>query len=316
MTATVFPPCVEDEIYRGYELEDLDRVAALEDPGRTAAEGFIVDYFGTRTSVARAPWLAHRGGEVIRRLPFPDDGFLADGIEYAAMALALEHAGRDRFTFLEVGAGWGPWTALAGVLGRRLGFRRVDTIGIEADRARFRMMQSHLHDNGLLKRPDALSDRVGAVHVRAIRAAGWWRDETLFFPSNASPDDAGLAVTTTGSAEDYRGQRFEHEEVPAVSIPALCAKFPVVDYMHIDIQGAEWDLVSKALAFFNGKVRMMLVGSHSRKIEGDLIDLLYRNNWLLFREKPCRFWGMARSPTLVGLTAKDGAQLWRNLAIP
>jgi FkbM family methyltransferase len=310
-----FPQACEDEIYRGYEIEDLDRVAALGVPGETR-DGFITDFFGLHTRVDRMAWTAHRGGEVLTQPPFPDDTYLAEGIEYASVGIALKDALGPDFTFVEVGAGWGPWTALMAKLAERKGFAKVTSIGIEADEKRFAGLQSHLFENGLLPSADATTGTTGAVTVHALRAAGWWREETLFFPRNASIEDAGLAVTRSGGeTTDYRGQVFDHERVPAISIPDLCAPYAVVDFMHIDIQGAEWELISNAIDFFCSKVRCMTVGTHNRKIEGDLIELLIQKNWKLFREKPCRFYGMADSPTLTGLTYKDGSQLWRNMSL-
>lgn len=314
-TEVDFPPASEEEIYRGYDIEDLPRVAALG----VASEprpGFITDFFGIQTRVDRMPWASHRGGEVLTEAPFPDDTFLADGIEYASVAIALKDAQGPNFTFLEVGAGWGPWTSLMAKLAERKGFETVTSIGIEADEKRFQGLQSHLFENGLLPSPEATTATTGNVTVHALRAAGWWRKETLFFPRNASIEDAGLAITRAGGeTADYRGQVFDHERVPAISIPNLCKPYDVIDFMHIDIQGAEWELISKGLDFFCSKVRCMTVGTHNRKIEGDLIDLLLQKNWKLFREKPCRFYGMADSPSLTGLTYKDGSQLWRNMSI-
>jgi transposase len=45
-------------------------------------------------------------------MPLPQDGYLAGGMEYAALALALGWAeGRSTFVIGEVGAGWGPWVS-------------------------------------------------------------------------------------------------------------------------------------------------------------------------------------------------------------
>src|SRR5581483_9243786 len=97
-----------------------------------------------------------RSGQVIKSPPFHDDSFLAEGIEYAAAAIALEQARPGGpFTFFEIGAGWGPWTALIATLAPRLGYAPVTSVGIEADAKRFAQMQAHLFDNGLLATPQA-----------------------------------------------------------------------------------------------------------------------------------------------------------------
>jgi hypothetical protein len=311
-----WPPPIEDEVYRGYEAEDLARVAALHHPAKRAW-GFVTDYFGVKTSLERAPWLAGRSGQVIKTPPFPDDGFLAEGVEYAAAAIALAQAAPGGpFTFFEIGAGWGPWTALIATLAPRLGFTPVTAVGIEADAKRFAQLQAHLFDNGLLPTPEATRIKRGGLTVKALHGAGWWRKETLLFPADATVEDAGLAVVKGSSPEiDYRGKRFAYEKVKALDIHALFEPYPVVDFIHVDIQGAEWELISNSLDLLDRKVRFMLVGTHNRKIEGDLIELLLSRGWKLFREKPCRFYGMADTPSLTGMTYKDGAQFWRNMKL-
>lgn len=88
--------------------------------------------------------------------------------------------------------------------------------------------------------------------------------------------------------------------------------YPVIDLMHVDIQGGEWELIRHARAFHDAKVRVLFVGTHSRKIEGDLIAFLMKRGWKLEREKPCRFDGRVHTPMLTGLTTEDGGQVWRN----
>ncbi len=56
----------------------------------------------------------------------------------------------------------------------------------------------------------------------------------------------------------------------------------------------------------------MIVGTHSRKIDGDLIDLMWRQGWVLEEEMPARFNFLGFLPTLEGMTYSDGTQVWRN----
>ena len=54
---------------------------------------------------------AHLDGERLR-LPLPDDGFHAEGIEYAALLDAFDNRkASGRFTTVEVGVGGGPGLA-------------------------------------------------------------------------------------------------------------------------------------------------------------------------------------------------------------
>ena len=56
----------------------------------------------------------------------------------------------------------------------------------------------------------------------------------------------------------------------------------------------------------------MFIGTHSRKIEGDLIEFCNQQGWTLLRERPCQFYSQAKAPTLAGSTHHDGGQFWIN----
>jgi len=65
----------------------------------------------------------------------------------------------------------------------------------------------------------------------------------------------------------------------------------------------------------NAKVASMVIGTHSRVIEGELISLLRNNDWLLVYEKPCKFHCQSQLPDLVGATYFDGTQFWVNMKL-
>lgn len=243
------PPAAESEAYRGYTQEDMARAARWKDPAPTSTPDFFTDYFGIKTHVSRASWLSGCSGMVQDQPPFPNDHFLAEGIEYAGALLALEAATGPSFAAVEVGAGWGPWTALMGALALRQGRSNIKLTAVEASTKRFALLQRHLTDNGLLPSEDAVQGRVGPVNTKLVNAAGWWRNTSLYFPETDSADDAGMAATPVRRGIDYRGAAVAQARIGAISIPALCRPYPVIDFMHVDIQGGEWELIRHARAF-------------------------------------------------------------------
>jgi hypothetical protein len=100
--------------------------------------------------------------------------------------------------------------------------------------------------------------------------------------------------------------------VPAVSLPTAFANVGIVDFLHVDIQGSEAQALPAAIDFLTSNVRTMVVGTHSRKIEGDLIEFFRSHKWTLVRERPCQFHCAGVAPSLEGLTYFDGEQLWMN----
>ena len=302
------PPPIEAEIFRGYTLEDVERIVALQGPSAPFSGGKgLVDWFGVKIGAEYTRWIEARAGEVIDHPPFPDDGFLAEGIEYAALGLALTHAaGQATFTAIELGAGWGPWTVLAAVCARRLGFQAVSLGAMEADAARFSQLRDHLALNELVPRDLDNQGKVGAIAFDLEQAAVWWEDTTLFWPE-AGEGDAGRAVVVGAEEQlDYRGLNLPTRPIPAIGLDGFLNRFELVDFLHVDIQGAEAEIIPKSLEALEKKVRIMFVGTHSRKIEGDLLECLYDRGWRLLREQPCRFNPDLRSPTFLGLTQRDG----------
>ena len=92
----------------------------------------------------------------------------------------------------------------------------------------------------------------------------------------------------------------------------LLGELGVVDFVHVDVQGAELELLSDRSEWFDANVRACMVATHSRPIEGALVELLFSRGWELHREKPCRVdWGKLECE-LAGRTTVDGSQYWRN----
>jgi hypothetical protein len=77
---------------------------------------------------------------------------------------------------------------------------------------------------------------------------------------------------------------------------------------HIDIQGAEFVVLSRAREIAKERIKRLVIGTHSRMIEAQLFDLLASDGWILENEKPCKFVFIdGRLDTIL-----DGTQVWRN----
>ena len=69
----------------------------------------------------------------------------------------------------------------------------------------------------------------------------------------------------------------------------ICEDMPVVDYMHWDVQGAELALARGDPAFLNERVRFVFIGTHSRPVEGGLIEFFFEYQWDILHQHPCGF---------------------------
>ena len=73
------------------------------------------------------------------------------------------------------------------------------------------------------------------------------------------------------------------------------------------------DIIRNEAEWLGKNVRAMMIATHSRVIEGGVMDLLGSLGWVLKREKPCRF-RMDDIPceNWAGITQADGSQHWIN----
>ena len=305
------------QIYAGYEPEDIPILHRYGDQSASVLDDHYVDGFGVRTLYECVPFLDPVTLRIERlQLPVPDDGFHAEAIEYVSLLDALARAERSgRFCSVEIGTGWGPWLGMAGVLACRRNFEEIELIGVEADEGRFELLRRHLAANGL--RPveetnaEAMTNR---VFTRLFRGAIWTHDGSVWFPK-ANLADMGTAAVVEKALTDYRGIPVDYLEVSCLTLETLLEGIGIVDFVHIDVQGVEFNLLSDQIDWVEANVRACMIATHSRTIEGALIELLIPRGWKLFREKPCRVDWNKDHCLLPGRTVVDGSQYWLNLRL-
>jgi FkbM family methyltransferase len=298
--------------YRGYTDNDLSIFDEFPPVRGEPQEGFIVDFLGVRTRVSHALPFADLDGRVFGTPAPVNDFFHAETIEYVGLLKSVLTA-KDRYVALELGAGWGPWLISGAAAAKRRGISDIRLHGIEGDPEHFAAMETHFRDNGLDPTHHRLDN--AAIGVKSGRAT-WPKlanpsDDFAARPLACSADDG----TSTGNAKaaDYRGAIFdEWVDVEMLSFNSVLEREPLWDLVHIDVQGSETELCASSAEILSQRVRWLVIGTHSRKIDGDLIDLFFRHRWILENEKPARFeynynWGSLEAMTIV-----DGTQVWRN----
>lgn len=268
-------------------------------------DGCWTNFLGLHTRTDLFSWADEFKGRFVSELPLNGDGVYGPAQEYAAVLTAIDAKGDDRrsFSAIELGAGWGPWISAAGVVCKRLGFERINLVGVEADAEKADTMERHLAMNGLVK---------GPVTSRVLRGAAWYEDTTVYWPKTLAMVDYGGAATTHESGPDYRGIEQETIAVPALSLETICAGLDRIDFAHWDVAGAELPIAERSKDLLNEKFWHIFIGTHSRKIEGDLLELFHGMGWELLHFDPCHFQWDKSKPTLISMTLNDGCMLLRN----
>ena len=301
------------QVYSGYEEQDLVILKKFATVTAAKAPDYYTDGFGVKTLYECVPFEKPETLDIRRlQLPVPEDSFHAEAIEYVAVTDAL-HRFLDGSSFcaVEVGAGWAPWLAIAGVIGRRQGIKQIKLVGVEASSHRYHLMCRHLETNSLRPPHTAGEDaQCGTVFTRLFNGAIWTHDGVIWFPETDIAD-MGAAAATSDEPADYRGEELNNKSIPCRKLDTLLQDLGIVDFMHIDIQGAEFDLLQDQIDWLSANVRTLMIATHSRSIEGKLIDLLFSKGWQLHREKPCQV-NWYRNGSLTGKTFADGSQYWLN----
>jgi FkbM family methyltransferase len=299
------------QVFRGYDLADLAVFDPFRDAERTPEEGFIVNFLGVRTRAASlADGQRDMAGQVLD-IPVPCD-YHAEAIEYIGLMKTVLSAGRS-YAIMELGAGWGPFLVDAGAAARQRGISDIHLMGVESDPGHMRSMRTHLTDNGFDPRAQRMVE--GAVGSKAGRA---------LFPrvEDHANQWGGRPAVITGNEVDvadraYLGRLLDDSiEVAVFDVRDLIHERDMWDCVHVDIQGAEVEVLRTALALLTERARFVIVGTHSRKIDGDLVDLFHAAGWILEHEKPCKFAFLPGGASLESMTTVDGAQVWRNPAFP
>jgi hypothetical protein len=82
-----------------------------------------------------------------------------------------------------------------------------------------------------------------------------------------------------------------------------------VDFLTMDVQGEEYNLVSGGIAFLDANVKVMHIGTHSSHIEAMLKAFLATRGWKLKYEFPLNTF---HNTPHGGVLFDDGIQCWTN----
>jgi len=298
---TQTPPApADDQVYAGYaprELALFEQFPPYDGPG---SPGFVTNFLGVRVRTSFSTPLQSFDGHVEGH-PVPVGGVQGETAEFIGMLRSVLDA-RDRYALLECGAGYGPWMAIAAAAAARRGISDVRLYGIEGDAGHFRFMSEHLDDNGVSPENRHL------IHGAVGASAGTARWPVV---DNAA-DVYGGRPMDDGSTDYHGTPQSRLVEVQVHSINDLLQREPVWDLLHVDIQGGEGALCRAGVEAMNRCVRRVVIGTHSRALDGEVMSVFHAAGWTLENEKPTVMVWRDGAPTLETMARVDGVQVWRN----
>lgn len=293
-----------------------------------APEGCHVDYIGTVTALdfTRGMSMEPEGAATVTREVEPGVTALSFGEEYFEWIDILESAyNADRakpFVFIELGAGYGRWSAIALKAADRCRIENSFAVLVEAEPQHASWARQHMRSNGFDEsRYHLIEAGVAGVRGRAqflvaspdkLTPATWY--------GQALSSSAGLPEQKTAYGEYYGKPLFLSEngwgaiEVDLVSFTDIldASQIPstaLIDLIDMDIQGAEAEFVEANIDILCSRVRRMHIGTHSREIEKKLRRIFRRRKWESVWDFPC----LSTTATPYGkISFVDGVQGWVN----
>jgi len=296
----------DTRLFEGFDRNELSLFKHFDTRDVKTTPGFLTEWIGSRVRLSSL-WQSaiHVGVDAsVRPIPVPAD-YHADAVEWIG-TLKSVLAAKDSFSVMELGAGHGPWLAASCSAARHRGIRDLAICGVEADPGRFELLRQNMEDNNLL----------GSNAVLHRAAIGTERGHALWPRIGQPAEDSGRRVTRRSDTEDNEflsvANRFEDFiDVDVIPLSSLLNSHQHWDLIHIDVQGIEVDLCRHSIDHLTNKVRYVVIGTHARWIEGDLMKIFFESGWVLENEKPAKYYCKAHSEINCNVFV-DGTQVWRN----
>lgn len=289
------------QLFPGYRDSDTRIIREFANSRAQPKPGFLTDFLGCRIRTTSVWKQARTLDGQLLEIPVPGD-FHAEAIEWIGLLKAVRGA-KEKYVAMELGAGFGPWTIAGAVAARRRGIQNIRLCAVEGDAQHYRSLRQHFVDNGF--DPDAHRLLEAAVGVQ-VGVAHW-----PVIDESAATEEWG--IRPMDSDTDYTGRQFQQtRQINVVSMRDLVVTEDQWDLIHIDVQGHEVDICRSCIDELNKRARWIVVGTHSRKLDGDFLQLMWGSGWFLEHEKPTKFNYAANQCKLEAMTILDGTQVWRN----
>lgn len=254
----------------------------------------IFDFLGVATNTAyKNGWGKHAvpsGSKFTTGYPPLNEHYF----DWIALLTSVSNA-KGTFRMAELGAGWAPWLVRASFAAQQISaIDKVELLAVEADPTHYNWIIDHFLDNNL--NPNDYYILNGAVSNTS---------STLKFPKLSNPN------SNYGASLNAVTNETKFIEVQGYTLENLINKFSgALDFLHIDIQGAEYDVIPSSIKLLKNNVKTIMVGTHtsSNKHE-ELYSLFSQHGWepiLIFprHEKVNTEFGVVQFD--------DGFQFWRN----
>jgi FkbM family methyltransferase len=233
--------------------------------------------------------------------PAEDDNLL----DWLIMLEAVVEA-KNKFTMVALGCGWGRWLIGGAKAAEQKGLP-FHLVGVEAEPTHFRWMVEHFQDNNV----DPAQHDLFEAAVSSSNGEAWF-----YFGKSDSWYGQSIIADQAMDKDGRKGQNGEQTHqgesatrVRTVDLVEVTKNCQIIDYMHMDVQGAEFDVLSAHPHILQSKIKRVLIGTHSHEIEDDLRKMFRGLSWTCQYDVPMDgYINVGGNVVQLG----DGAQAWIN----
>ncbi len=242
---------------------------------------------------------------------------------------------KEKFTFVELGAGYGRYSARAWKFCKKNDFK---ILSVEAEPFHFQMMLKHFKNNkihgsnielynNVISNTDGYKNfYISSKEIKEISnetAKNWFGQSIVHdWEKKISPvinffKNFFFYINNFKKVPFFKYIQFYESEfssikVKAISLNKLLQNEKKVSLIDMDIQGEEINLVKSEIETLNKKVEKMYIATHSKKIEEEIIKFLEKENWQL----KIYLKGETLNKTKFGpIKCQDGVQIWENKSL-
>jgi FkbM family methyltransferase len=212
--------------------------------------------------------------------PTLPDRLSEDYYEWAALLLSIAEAG-ERFVMMELGAGYGRWSINAYLAcGRVLDRKppRPIIYAVEADARRIPLLREHCARH--VKDGDAIYVEQAAVAAKTMPA--------LYDLAHDAKNYGNGIIWTQEEADGYGDGAAPMITWALADVLQLPGR--PIDFLDMDIQGAELEALPAAIDTMNRVVKRLHLGTHRAEIDAMATNLLIANGWRIVVALPHCSW--------------------------
>jgi len=228
---------------------------------------------------------------------------------------------KEKYVYMELGAGYGRWAARAYKAATAFGLdpNRISLTVVESEPQHVIWLKEHLAYNNISEKCVTLNENLISSEVGfgemvvispdpSLTAKDWYGQAKTAYSSHTVRKSSYL-----GHELFLDGQGWGRIRLPMTTLCVLLENHDLVNLIDMDIQGEELSIVKKEIALLNEKVMRVHIGTHSKTIDCELFDLFTSHGWSCVHNYGC---GSKENTKFGGIQFQDGVQGWLNPKFP